>query len=181
MKKLSLFLMILFSLVAISIAQPRQPQTTEPQKNIAKAPERFEAKYEGGMFGYSKKEKGILKFDDLNERIVFFGKDGKEKFSISYQAMMVVTPSSQRQMSTAGKVVGAVPVFGIGLLGMAMTEKKRYLVIQFADRDAEVSGIANFKIETKELLESVIYTIGEKAKLKPRGDSYYRPREKPVI
>ena len=36
---------------------------------------KLEAKYEGGMFGYSKKIQGTIKFDDANERLVFFGQD----------------------------------------------------------------------------------------------------------
>jgi hypothetical protein len=181
MKKLSLFLMILFSLLAISFAQPRQPQTTEPQKNIAKAPESFAAKYEGGLLGYSQKEKGKLKFDDENERFVFFGKDSKEKFSIPYESVIVVMPSSKTETSTTGKVVSNIPLYGLGLAGLALREKKRYLVIQYADPNADIRGITNFKIETKELLESVIYTLAEKAKLKQQGDAFYRPSVKTEV
>jgi hypothetical protein len=50
-------------------------------------------------------------------------------------------------------------------------------VINFSDPDVDAKGITSFKLETKELLDSVIYTIGEKAKLKQRGDAFFRPNE----
>jgi hypothetical protein len=60
---------------------------------------------------------------------------------------------------------------------MFMKEKRRYLVIQYSDADADVRGITNFKLENKDLLDSVIKTLGEKAELKKRGDSYIRSRQ----
>ena len=40
----------------------------------------------------------------------------------------------------------------------------------------DVKGLVNFKIADKELLDSVIQTLAEKAKLQQRGDAYYRPK-----
>ena len=57
-----------------------------------------------------------------------------------------------------------------------MKEKRRYLVVQFDDPDADIKGAVNFKLDNKELLESVIQTLGTKAKLTQRGDAFYRPR-----
>ena len=51
------------------------------------APASFEAKYEAGMFGFSKKTVGTLKFDDANSRIVFYGEDKKEMFGVPYDAL----------------------------------------------------------------------------------------------
>ena len=51
-------------------------------------------------------------------------------------------------------------------------------MLQFDDPDVDAKGTVNFKIETKELLESVVNTLGRKAKLSPRGDSFYKPRPK---
>jgi hypothetical protein len=182
MKKLSLFLMILFAFSMIAFAQPRPNQPTVSNKTVAKAPERVATKYEGGMFGYSKKEEGVLTFDDANERLVFFGKDGKEKFSIPYQSMLVIMPSSKSQTSTTGTVVSNIPIPGAGLLGSVIKEKKHYLVIQFADPDVDrANGITNFKIENKDLLESIIFTLGEKAKMKQRGEAFYRPSNKTAV
>jgi hypothetical protein len=176
MKKIIMLAGFIAVLSLSAFAQPR-PAEQKVEPTVANtAPEKFEAKYEGGMFGYSEKEKGTMKFDDLNERLVFFNKEGKEKFAIPYKTMLVIYPSSQKGQSTAGKVVSNVPILGVGLLGGLMTKKDRYLVIQFSDQDADVSGLANFKLDNKELLQSVIQTLGNKAKLKQRGDAYYRER-----
>ncbi|HMS08616.1 MAG TPA: hypothetical protein PKE66_03955 [Pyrinomonadaceae bacterium] len=168
-----------FFLLAASVglaAQVRPAGTgaTSDDKKDA-APQSFEAKYEGGMFGYGKKESGTLRFDDVNERIVFHGKDGKEKFSIGFQQISVISPQSRSVTSTTGNVVRNIPLPG-SVLGGLIKEKKRYLIVQFADRDADVSGTVSFKLDNLKLLESVIQTLGEKAKMTQRGDAYYRPR-----
>ena len=59
------------------------------------APETFEARYEGGMIGFSRKEKGKLRFDETNRRLIFLGKDGKERFSLAYELMNAIYPQSQ--------------------------------------------------------------------------------------
>lgn len=137
----------------------------------------FEAKYEGGLFGFADKESGTLKFDDQNERLVFFGKDQKELFGIPYESLLVVSPQSNSVTSTTGNVVSHIPLPGAGLASL-IKEKRRYLVLQFNDPDADVRGVVNFKLENKELLDSVVDTLGKKAEMTQRGDSYYRPRPK---
>jgi hypothetical protein len=174
MKKIILLIGFIAVLSFSALAQPR-PAEQKVEPTVANtAPETFNAKYEGGLFGYNEKEKGTMKFDNLNERLVFFNKDGKEKFAIPYKTMLVIYPSSQRVQSTAGKIVSVVPY--IGLAGVLMTKQNRYLIIQFSDQDADVNGLANFKLDSKELLQSVIQTIGAKAKMKQRGDAFYRER-----
>ncbi len=174
---LSIFVLSLsFFTIAIS-AQPRPVDKSADEKPIPPAPASFEAKYEGGMIGYSKKEKGTLKFDDVNERIVFYGKDNKEIFAIAYNSISSISPQSQSVRSTAGHVVGAIPIPGAGLAGMFIKEKRRYLIIQYSDSDVDVNGVTNFKIENKDLLDSVIKSLGEKSELKKRGDSYIRSRQ----
>src|SRR5206468_6028290 len=59
-------------------AQPRPVSQPTVAAKPAPAPVTFSAKYEGGMFGYSKKTDGTLKFDDANSRLVFLGADNKE-------------------------------------------------------------------------------------------------------
>lgn len=169
---------VLFSVAAFT--QVRPVGDDEAATPRAAAPASFQARYEGGMFGYNEREKGNLKFDDANERLVFFGKDGKEKFSVPYSAMLVVSPSSRSVASTTGTIVSAIPVPGAGLAGL-LREKRRYLIIQFADQDADVRGTVSFRVENKETLDSVVPAIGEKAKLTPRGDAFYRPRSKTTI
>ncbi len=175
MKKGLLFLVLgLFAGAFAVSAQPRPVDTTTSAPVAVKpAPASFEAKYEGGMFGFAKREEGTLKFDDASERLVFFNKEQKEMFAIPYKSMLIVSPQSQSVQSTTGKVVGAV--FS-NIVGGFIKEKRRYLVINFDDPDVEAKGTVNFKIDDKELLDSVIAAIARKAELKQRGDAYYRPR-----
>lgn len=143
------------------------------RNSIKPAPISFEAKYEGGIFGFTKKEKGSLKFDDLNELIVFYGKDGKAKFSIPFRAISVVSPQSRSVTTGTGRVVSHVPLPGAGLAGL-IRKKQRFLVIQFEDPEVNVRGITSFRLGGHDILESVIKTLGEKAGMTSRGDSYYR-------
>lgn len=175
MKKI-LLLTLAALLLSVSIdAQITPVNDDKAPVKAAPAPMTFEARYEGGMFGFSRREKGSLKFDDINKRIVFIDKDQKERFSLAYEALQVVTPNSRSVTSTTGNVIRHIPLPGAGLAGL-IKEKRQYLVIQFSDPDFEVSGTVSFKLDSRELVDSVIQTLGEKAKMKQRGDAYYRPR-----
>jgi hypothetical protein len=177
MKKI-LFMLVtaLFACASFVSAQPRPIEKTEtkPTTPVRPAPASFDAKYEGGLFGFTKKMEGTLKFDDDNERLVFFDKYQKEKFGIPYKSVLIVSPQSQSVQSTTGKVVGAV--FS-NIVGGFIKEKRRYMIINFDDPDVEAKGVVNFKIDDKDLLDSVIAALGYKAELKQRGDAYYRPRK----
>lgn len=176
MKKVLFFLVLsLFACASTVSAQPRPvDKTPAPATPVQPAPASFAAKYEGGMFGFSKREEGILKFDDANERLVFFGKDQKEKFGVPYKAMLVVSPQSQSVQSTTGKVVSVIPYGGI--IGGFIKEKRRYLIISFDDPDVDAKGVTSFRIDDQMLLDSVIAALGAKAELKQRGDSFIRPK-----
>jgi hypothetical protein len=178
MKKILTMLAIgLFACALTVSAQPRPVETKTPPPAPKKpAPEKFMAKYEGGMFGFSQKEEGALKFDDTNERIIFLGKDQKEKFAIPYDAMLIIYPQSQSVTSTTGNVIRNIPLPG-AILGGLIREKRRYLIVHFQDVDVEAKGVVNFKIEDKELLDSVLATLAEKASLTQRGDAYYKPKK----
>lgn len=177
MNRVMLFIVALALSSAAAEAQPRPMESAEKPAAAAKpAPSSFAAKYEGGMFGFSEKEEGTLKFDDENERLVFFGKDQKEMFHIPYKSVLVIYPQSKSVTTTAGNVVSHVPLPGAGLAGL-IKEKRRYLVMHFDDPDVEAAkGLVNFKLENKELLDSVIQSLADKAKLMPRGDAYFRPK-----
>ena len=176
MKGIILTVTAIFGAASISFAQPRPAEkTSPPAADIKPAPASFTAKYEGGMFGYNQKETGVLKFDDINERLVFMGTDQKERFGIPYKSLLVIFPESKSVTSTTGNVVSHIPLPGAGLAGL-MKEKRRYLILQYDDPDVDAKGAINFKVETRELLESVIHSLGAKAKMKQRGDAYYRPR-----
>ncbi len=181
MKKLIFSLICgLFVFISAVSAQPRpmDKSSATSNKQISRVSS-VEARYEGGMFGYSEREKGTIKFDDENERLVFFGKEnGKELFSIPYKAMLVVAPSAKKIQSGAGRAVGSAPILGAGILGGFMNKKKNYLVIQFRDQDVDVQGTTSFLIDTDELLEKIVFSLGEKAGMTQRGDAYYRPIER---
>ncbi len=183
MKKLLFFLAFnLFICASFVAAQPPQPveKSAEPTTAVQTTTQTsFTAKYEGGMFGYEKKQEGTLKFDDANERLVFFGKDGKEKFAIPYDAMVLIQTGTKSVRSGAGTAVSVIPLPGAGLAGL-FREKRRYLTINFSDPDVQASGIANFKLENDKTREAVVHTLGKKAKLTQRGDAYYRPRKTPT-
>lgn len=175
MKKIILIFSLILGCGIIAFAQPRPiDKTTTENKTVQPAPESFAAKYEGGVYGFSKKEEGTLKFDDGNERFVFLGKDGKEKFAIPYKSMLIIFPQSQKVQSTTGKVVSVVPY--AGLLGGFIKEKRQYLIINYDDPDVDAKGTINFKLDNKELLDSVLVALAQKAELKQRGEAYYRPK-----
>ncbi|KXK06495.1 MAG: hypothetical protein UZ17_ACD001000453 [Acidobacteria bacterium OLB17] len=174
MSRILLILLFVLAGAFAAGAQPR-PIVTGP-KNVTPAPESFAARYEGGMFGYSEKFDGTLAFDDTNERLTFKTEKG-EAFSIPYESLIVVYPQSQSVSTTAGSVISAIPVPGAGLAGF-IREKRRYLILQIDDPDANVRAAVNFKLASKELLDSVVAALGAKAKLTQRGDAYFRPRPK---
>jgi hypothetical protein len=174
-------LFILAAMIAVcfplnALAQPHP--VSESVKTAVKAPpapEVVDVQYTGGMYGFSKKIDGTIKFDDGNDRLVFRGKDQKEVFGIPYESLLVIFPSEQSVTSTAGNVIKNIPVPGAGL-GALMKDKRRYMVIQFDDPNIDAKGTCNFRIETKVMLDSVVQTLADKAKLKQRGDAFYRPK-----
>lgn len=181
MKKILFFLVVsLFASVLIVSAQVRPAETVSQTNTPVQTTTQtsFEAKYEGGMFGFDDKEKGMLRIDDVNERLVFFGKNNKEKFAIPYSAMVLVYTGTRSVRSTAGTAVSVIPLPGASLAGL-IREKRRYLTIQFSDPNVEASGVANFKLENDKMREAIIHTLGKKANLTQRGDAYFRPRKAP--
>jgi hypothetical protein len=159
------------------LAQPRPPEQAEKVKTVKPLPATIVAKYEGGIFGYSDKISGTLKFDDENSRIVFYGEDGKEKFGMPYASVLMAYPDEKSVTSTTGNVVKHIPLPGAGLAGL-IKEKRRYLVLQYDDPDVDARGTTSFKLENKDVLDSVVAAVGTKAKLKQRGDAYIRPRDR---
>jgi hypothetical protein len=141
----------------------------------APAPQSFKAKYEGGIFGYNKKQDGTLSFDDGNKRLVFRNKEQKEVLSIPYSALIGAYGDTKAGRPKAAQVVGALPLpYGANMLSWLARKKYRYLTLQFNDADNGARGLTSFKVETKELLNSVLYTLAEKAELEARGDGYIR-------
>lgn len=176
MKKI-IFATILTALISVmAFAQPR-PVDTSSKIKPKPAPESVPAKYEGGMFGFSQRQVGTLKFDDVNERIVFFDAMQKELFGIPYDSLLVIYPQSNSVTTKTGSVISAIPILGSGL-GSFIKEKRRYMIVQFDDEDVNARGAVNFKIDDKELLDSVLQTLADKAQLTQRGDAFYKPKPK---
>ena len=159
-------------------AQVRPVSDDNSTRPRSAAPASIAAKYEGGMFGFSERESGTLKFDDVNRRLIFLGKNGRERFSVPYDAMLLVYPNSKSATSTTGNVVRHIPLPGAGLAGL-LKEKRRFLVIGYDDPDVNAKGTVNFRVENKETLDAMIHALGSKASLAARGDSYYRARKSP--
>jgi len=169
---------MLSTITAFTQVRPveKEPKVRVKAPEIKNLPDIYKVKYKGGLFGFNKKMHGTIRFDDINERLMFFGKDGKEKFSIPYRAILVVYPSQYKIQSGSGKVVGAVPVPGSGLLGSLVKKRKNYLVVKFKDPEVDAQGNINFLLDTGKMLQSAIHSLGQRAEMKRRGDSYIRSK-----
>src|SRR3954471_2455048 len=173
---------LLLALAAASVAaqRPRTPSsesstpTSTANANVPKpppAPQTFSAKYEGGIFGFNKKQEGTLSFDDMNQRLVFRNKEEKEILSLPYASVSGAYANTKSQTSTGGNVVTHIPLpYGANMLGLLSRSKTRYLVMQYKDADTSNSGITSFKLENKEVLASVLSTLADKAGLEGRGE-----------
>ena len=179
MRSTHILIVALFVFAGAAFGQMRPPEkaaTPTPVRDVKPTPQTVRARYDGGFFGLSDREWGTLRFDDVNERLVFFGEDGKEKFGLPYDSLLMVYPAQNSVTTTTGKVVQHLPLPGAGLAGL-IKKKRRFLVIQYDDPDVDAKGTASFKMEGREILDSVIAAIGAKANLKPRGEAYIRPRD----
>lgn len=156
-------------------AQPRPVDKTTTVS--ANTPETFQARYEGGLFGTSAKQKGTLKFDDANQRMIF-SREGeqKEMFFIPYEALIVIYPDSRESVPQSGKVIGALPLPGAGLAGL-MSKSTKYANLTFDDPDIEAKGTASFRFDDKQQLISFIAKLGNKANMVQRGDAFYRRKK----
>jgi hypothetical protein len=172
MKKLIFICAAVLGLAVCASAQPRQNDRPNASAGLSSV----EAKYEGGIYGSTGRTKGTLKLDDANDRVVFYRKsDGREMFSIPYDAILVIYPDSKVSTSQTGNVVSRLPLPGAGLAGLIST-RAQYLSMTFDDPDIDVKGTASFKFDDKKKLLNFISTLGERANMKQRGDAYYRPR-----
>lgn len=149
--------------------------STSAQKP-APAPQTFNAKYEGGIFGYTKKQEGTLSFDDRNKRLVFRDKTQKEVLSMPYSAIDGEYADTKALRPKAATASTYLP-FPFGLPGLFVKKKYQYLTLQFKDKDTQAAGITSFKVDSKELLGSVVVTLADKAGLEPRGEGYVRKKD----
>ncbi|HEY0729921.1 MAG TPA: hypothetical protein VGD38_17685 [Pyrinomonadaceae bacterium] len=176
---------IIFSLLMIGAlltgAFAQRPRSAEPEPAkapapAAPAPKTVKAKYEGGVFGYTKTMEGTLTFDDTNERLVFKDKKPPKEIHIPYESITSAFADTQKRQPAAATVASAIPSI-YSLPARFIKTKVRYLTLQYSDPDSKVSGITSFKLENKELLESVLATLAHKAGMTLRGDVYVKKRE----
>ena len=146
------------------------------------APQTVKAKYEGGIFGYNKKQDGTLTFDDVNQRLVFRNKQQQEILALPYSSVSGAYADTRSLRPTAATVVGSLPLpYGANIPALFFKKKYRYLTLQFNDVDSRVAGITSFKLENKEILTSVLHTLAEKAELEARGDGFIRRKQMKVV
>jgi hypothetical protein len=161
----------------------QRPRTMEPEPNKAPAtppaPKTVKAKYEGGVFGYTKTMEGTLTFDDENRRLLFKDKKPPKEIHIPYDSITSAFADTQKRQPRAATIAGAVPTI-FTLPARFIKTKVRYLTLQYSDPDSKVSGITSFKLENKEILASVLATLAQKAEMTQRGDIYVKKRDEPT-
>src|SRR6185295_18383335 len=155
---------------SISQEADNSPKPTSPAP--PPAPQSVKAKYEGGVFGYSKKKEGTLSFDDVNQRLVFRDDKQKELFFIPYKAVTGAFADTHSVQPAAATVISHVPLYGIP--ASFVKTKVRYLAVQYNDPDSNVAGATSFRLENRDILASVLNSLATKAGLTPRGEVYVR-------
>jgi hypothetical protein len=173
--------LVVAALMAATLTAQR-PRATTQDSNSAEAattipapppaPATVGAKYEGGVFGYNKKMDGTLNFDDASQRLVFKDEKGKEILFVPYTAITGAYADTHKVQPAAATVASHVPLYGIP--ASLIKTKVRYLTLQYSDPDSKVSGVTSFKLENKDVLDSVLFTLANKAGLTRRGEVFVR-------
>lgn len=173
------FLALFFIVNAMPVvAQRPRAADDDPNKVVTPpppAPPTVKAKYEGGVFGYTKKKTGTLTIDSTNNRLVFSDGKGKEMFHIPFGSITGAYGDSHYKQPAAATVVSHVPFYGIP--ASFIKTKVRYLTIQYDDPDSKAAGVTSFRLDNKQLVDSVLYSVATQAGLKKRGDIYVRKKE----
>jgi len=180
MKLLGTFLLTAIMAAAVCAQRPRAvdttPEPTDATKAVpAPAPQTMKAKYEGGIFGYNKTMDGTLSFDDTNQRLLF-RKENKDVFFIPYNAVSAAFSDTQKRQPKAATIASAVPLI-YTLPAHFIKTKVRYLTLQYSDPDSHAAGITSFKLANKDMVDSVVYALANKAGLVRRGEVYVRKKE----
>jgi len=178
----TVFTLLLIGLM-LTGAVAQRPRSIEPDPDNKPAappaaPSTVKAKYEGGVFGYNKTMEGTLTFDDENERLVFKDKKTPKEIPIPYNSITSAFADTKKKQPAAASVASAVPVI-FTVPARFIKTKVQYLTIQYNDPDSKVAGITSFKIENRQLLESMVATLAQKADMTKRGDIYVKKRDEP--
>jgi len=169
-------------IVAVT-ASAQRPRTTSqdataPSTNVPApppAPQTVKAKYEGGVFGYNKKMNGTVNFDDASQRFVFRNDKGKEILFVPYNAITGAFGDTHSVRPAAATAAGAIPSL-YALPAQFIKTKVRYLTLQYSDPDSNVFGVTSFRLENKDILDSVLNTLAGKAGLSRRGEIFVRKK-----
>ena len=169
--------------IAASAALAQRPRTmtqdtAEASTNMPApppAPQTVKAKYEGGVFGYNKKMDGTLSFDDANQRLVFRNEKQKEILFVPYNALTGAYGDTHSVQPAAATVAGSLPSI-YAYPAKFIKTKVRYLTLQYSDPDSNVAGVTSFRLENKDILDSVLNTLAGKAGLSKRGEVFVKKK-----
>jgi len=183
-KGLRLVTGVVLVVITAGAALAQRPRTMNQDKAEATtnvpppppAPQTVNAKYEGGVFGYSKKMDGTLTFDDANQRLVFKNDKQKEILFIPYNALTGAYADTHSVRPAAATVASNIPSI-YALPAHFIKTKVRYLTLQYSDPDSKVMGVTSFRLENKDILDSVLNTLAGKAGLSRRGDIFVKKKE----
>jgi hypothetical protein len=169
--------LLLGLLATAAIAQRPVDSAPANARTTSTAPKTVKAKYEGGVFGYTKTMEGTLTFDDDNKRLLFKDKKPPKELHIPYDAITSAFADTQKRRPRAATVASHIPLLYIpNPLGFIKT-KVRYLTLQYFDPDSRVNGITSFRVENKEILASVLKALVDKTGMTQRGDIYIKKRD----
>jgi len=174
---------LVFSVAATALAQRPRPTTTQDATESsttvpgpAEAPPSVKAKYEGGVFGYNKKMEGTVNFDDASSRFVFRDKNGKEILFIPYRSLTGAYGDTHKVQPAAATVAQSVPSI-YALPAKLIKTNVQYLTLQYNDPDSQVQGATSFKLDNKDILDSVLFTLAKKSGLTKRGEVFVRKKD----
>jgi len=102
-----------------------------------------------------------------------------KEIHIPYDAIASAFADTQKRRPAAATVISHIPVI-FALPAHFIKTKVRYLTIQYSDPDTRISGITSFKLQNKEVLESVLVSLAQKAAMTQRGDIYVKKNPDPT-
>ena len=175
MKSLVLMLLIVIAPSAIMAQHPRSVEPGSKTKP-GPAPRTVKAKYEGGVFGYTKTMEGMLTLDDENRRLYFRKKNSETELHIPYDAIVSAFADVKKVQPAAATVASSVPTI-FTLPAKFIKTKVRYLTLQYNDPDTNLNGTTSFRLENQEILNSVLVALAEKTGMIPRGDIYVKKKD----
>lgn len=174
MKMISTVVLLGFLFTGAFAQRPIDSDSSKAQ--TPPAPKTVKAKYEGGVFGYTKTMEGTLSFDDDNKRLLFKDKKPPKELHIPYDAITSAFADTQKRRPAAATVASHIPMIYVPNPAAFIKTKVRYLTLQFYDPDSRVSGVTSFRLENKEVLAQVLKALADKTGMTQRGDIYVKKR-----